>query len=137
MIGARTYLDCLSLPSDVSHATFIFICIPHRTQYLQEQYTKKQAQRPVRGPPGTPGMRGRDGVDGRPGMDGPMGHPGRDGPQGKDGHPGSSGSPGPPGVNGLPGHRGEKGFKGQKGEHGQKGSFVYLFLLRSDHIVHN
>lgn len=97
------------------------IVLQGRTQYLQEQYTKKQSQLPVRGPPGLPGVTGRDGLDGRPGVDGPMGHPGRDGPQGKDGHPGSPGSAGPPGVNGLQGQRGERGFKGQKGETGQKG----------------
>ncbi|CAH3015203.1 unnamed protein product [Porites evermanni] len=97
------------------------IVVEGRTQYLQEQYTKKITQVPPRGPPGSPGIPGRDGSDGRPGMDGPMGHPGRDGPQGKDGHPGSPGSAGPPGVNGLPGLQGQKGFKGEKGEPGQKG----------------
>lgn len=97
------------------------VALEIRTQYLQEQSTKKQSQQPIRGPPGPAGTSGRDGIDGRPGMDGPMGHPGRDGPQGKDGYPGSPGSAGPPGVNGLPGTRGERGFKGQKGETGQKG----------------
>lgn len=97
------------------------IVLEGRTQYLQDQYTKKQTQMLSRGPPGSPGPSGRDGVDGRPGMDGPMGHPGRDGPQGKDGHPGAAGAAGPPGVNGLPGQRGERGFKGQKGEFGLKG----------------
>lgn len=107
-----------------------FICTSYRTQYLQDQYTKKQTQMLSRGPPGSPGPSGRDGVDGRPGMDGPMGHPGRDGPQGKDGHPGAAGASGPPGVNGLPGQRGERGFKGQKGEFGLKGSLLSLSFLR-------
>ena len=102
--------------------------ISYRTQYLQDQYTKRQSQLAPRGPPGTSGVPGRDGSDGRPGMDGPTGLPGRDGPPGKDGYPGSAGAPGPPGVNGLPGHRGERGFKGERGEAGLKGTLISIYV---------